>query len=161
MNVDSVVTVATRLAEAGHHGAERIAGVSLRLQGDWRALTAALEERSNTLAMATSFHQGAEQVITQQRGTCLMPVSTCLTSNLYTCLSCHDPPGYPHSPVCLSVQFLLRVEGWVQVCSEGALPSAATELEAATKKHQELNEEISANYTQVSINTCLSAYLYV
>ncbi|XP_077959998.1 kalirin RhoGEF kinase b isoform X3 [Gasterosteus aculeatus] len=107
MNVDSVVTVATRLAEAGHHGAERIAGVSLRLQGDWRALTAALEERSNTLAMATSFHQGAEQ-------------------------------------------FLLRVEGWVQVCSEGALPSAATELEAATKKHQELNEEISANYTQVS-----------
>lgn len=49
------------------------------------------------------------------------------------------------------------------MCSEGALPSAATELEAATKKHQELNEEISANYTQVpvSINTCLSAYLYV
>ncbi|KAM8904892.1 kalirin-like isoform 3-T3 [Spinachia spinachia] len=107
VNVDSVVTVATRLAEAGHHGAERIGGVSLRLQDDWRALTAALEERSDTLAMATSFHQGAEQ-------------------------------------------FLLRVEGWVQVCSEGALPSATTELEAAMKKHQELNDEISANYTQVS-----------
>ncbi|XP_023286040.1 kalirin-like, partial [Seriola lalandi dorsalis] len=46
--------------------------------------------------------------------------------------------------------FLLKVEGWVQVCSEGSLPSATAELEAAIKKHQELNEEISANYTQVS-----------
>ncbi|XP_042337551.1 kalirin-like, partial [Plectropomus leopardus] len=107
VNVDSVVTVAARLAEAGHYGAERIALVSSRLQEDWKSLTMALEERSNTLAMATCFHQGAEQ-------------------------------------------FLLKVEGWVQACSEGALPSATAELEAATKKHQELNEEISANYTQVS-----------
>ncbi|XP_036946668.1 kalirin-like isoform X1 [Acanthopagrus latus] len=107
VNVDSVVTVAARLAEAGHYGAERIAMVSSRLQEDWKSLTTALEERSNTLAMATGFHQGAEQ-------------------------------------------FLLRVEGWVQACSEGPLPSATAELEAAVKKHQELNEEISANYTQVS-----------
>uniref|UniRef100_A0A087XMU9 Kalirin RhoGEF kinase b n=1 Tax=Poecilia formosa TaxID=48698 RepID=A0A087XMU9_POEFO len=107
VNVDSVVTVAARLAEAGHYGAERIAMVSSRLQEDWKALTTALEERSNTLAMATGFHQGAEQ-------------------------------------------FLLRVEGWVKTCSEGPLPTATAELEAATKKHQELNEEISANYTQVS-----------
>ncbi|KAM9835916.1 LOW QUALITY PROTEIN: kalirin-like [Aulostomus maculatus] len=106
VNVDSVVTVAARLAEAGHYGAERITMVSSRLQEEWKSLTMALEERSNTLAMATGFHQGAEQ-------------------------------------------FLLRVEGWVQVCSEGSLPSATAELEAAVKKHQELNEEISSNYTQV------------
>lgn len=62
VNVDSVVTVAARLAEAGHYGAERIALVSSRLQEDWKSLTAVLEERSNTLAMATGFHQGAEQV---------------------------------------------------------------------------------------------------
>uniref|UniRef100_A0A3Q2PBP2 Kalirin RhoGEF kinase b n=1 Tax=Fundulus heteroclitus TaxID=8078 RepID=A0A3Q2PBP2_FUNHE len=107
VNVDSVVTVAARLAEAGHYGAERIAMVSSQLQEDWKSLTATLEERSNTLAMATGFHQGAEQ-------------------------------------------FVLRVEGWVKTCSEGVLPTATAELEAATKKHQELNEEISANYTQVS-----------
>ncbi|XP_015250189.1 PREDICTED: kalirin-like [Cyprinodon variegatus] len=107
VNVDSVVTVAARLAEAGHYGAERIALVSSRLQDDWKSLTTTLEERSNMLAMATGFHQGAEQ-------------------------------------------FLLRVEGWVKMCSEGSLPTATAELEAATKKHQELNEEISANYTQVS-----------
>ncbi|XP_028324438.1 kalirin RhoGEF kinase b isoform X2 [Gouania willdenowi] len=107
VNVDSVVTVATRLAEAGHYGAERITKVSSRLQEDWKSLTTALEERSNTLAMASGFHQGAEQ-------------------------------------------FLLRVEGWIQTCADGPLPTATAELEAANKKHQELNEEISANYTQVS-----------
>ncbi|XP_062236269.1 kalirin-like [Platichthys flesus] len=107
VNVDSVVTVAARLAEAGHYGAERISLVSSRLQEDWKTLTTALEERSNTLAMATGFHQGAEQ-------------------------------------------FLLEVEGRVQACSEGSLPSATAELEAATKKHEELNEEMSASYTQVS-----------
>ncbi|XP_074482922.1 kalirin-like isoform X2 [Sebastes fasciatus] len=62
VNVDSVVTVAARLAEAGHYGAERISMVSSRLQEDWKSLTTALEERSNTLAMATGFHQGAAQV---------------------------------------------------------------------------------------------------
>lgn len=64
VNVDSVVTVAARLAEAGHYGADRISLVSSRLQEDWKSLTTTLEERSNTLAMATGFHQGAEQVIT-------------------------------------------------------------------------------------------------
>lgn len=65
--------------------------------------------------------------------------------------------------VYLSVQFLLRVEGWVQACSEGPLPSATAELEAAVKKHQELNEEISANYTQVPVcpHTCLSLQILV
>lgn len=63
VNVDSVVTVAARLAEAGHYGAERIALVSSKLQDNWKSMTSALEERSNMLAMATGFHQGAEQVI--------------------------------------------------------------------------------------------------
>ncbi|XP_056157511.1 kalirin RhoGEF kinase b, partial [Lampris incognitus] len=107
VNVDSVVTVATRLAEAGHYGAERIAQVSLRLQEDWKSLTTALEERSNVLAMSTGFQQGAEQ-------------------------------------------FLGRVEGWVEACGEGSLPLAMTDLESSIQKHQELYEEISAAYTQVS-----------
>ncbi|XP_019716225.1 kalirin-like isoform X2 [Hippocampus comes] len=107
VNVDSVVTVAARLAEAGHFGAERIATVSSQLQEDWKLLTTALEERSNTLAMATGFHQGAEQ-------------------------------------------FLHKAEAWLQTYAEASLPMATAELEEAVKKHQELNEEVSANYTQVS-----------
>lgn len=77
VNVDSVVTVAARLAEAGHYGAERIAMVSSKLQEDWKSLTTALEERSNTLAMATGFHQGAEQV-------------TCIDLYYHTCLLLYD-----------------------------------------------------------------------
>ncbi|MEQ2187249.1 hypothetical protein GOODEAATRI_002725, partial [Goodea atripinnis] len=66
------VDEARKLAEAGHYGAERIALVSSQLQEDWKSLTATLEERSNTLAMATGFHQGAEQV--SESGKALMDV---------------------------------------------------------------------------------------
>lgn len=94
VNVDSVVTVAARLAEAGHYGAERIAMVSSKLQEDWKSLTTALEERSNTLAMATGFHQGAEQVthIDLYYHTCLLLYDTatvrwCSHVKKPTCLS--------------------------------------------------------------------------
>ncbi|KAL1022033.1 hypothetical protein UPYG_G00021370 [Umbra pygmaea] len=63
VNVDGVVSVATRLCEAGHYGAERIASVSSRLQDDWKGLTSVLEERSKTLGLSTCFHQGAEQFL--------------------------------------------------------------------------------------------------
>lgn len=146
VNVDSVVTVAARLAEAGHYGAERIAMVSSRLQEDWKSFTSALEERSNTLAMATGFHQGAEQVMIWEDDK--QPRLPSLTVRLSVYLS-----------VRLCGQFLVKVEGWVQACSDGSLPSATAELEAAVKKHQELNEEIAGSYTQVPVCfalTCLS-----
>lgn len=92
VNVDSVVTVAARLAEAGHYGAERITLVSSRLQEDWKALTSALEERSNTLAMATGFHQGAEQVTSS---------SICRMMNNQVCLRTTNLSVFP--PVCRSV----------------------------------------------------------
>uniref|UniRef100_A0AAV2LC82 Uncharacterized protein n=1 Tax=Knipowitschia caucasica TaxID=637954 RepID=A0AAV2LC82_KNICA len=107
VNVDSVVTVAARLAESGHYGADRISKVSSRLQQDWSDLTSALDQRSITLSMSTAFHQGA-------------------------------------------LEFLSKVDSWVQQCSDGDLPSISSELEKSTKVHQELNEEISANYTQIS-----------
>lgn len=98
VNVDSVVTVAARLAEAGHYGAERIAMVSSRLQEDWKSLTTALEERSNTLAMATGFHQGAEQVCLPvfYLSRCLsvglyVPAHICLLMGVPSCLSDHRP----------------------------------------------------------------------
>lgn len=97
VNVDSVVTVAARLAEAGHYGAERIAMVSSRLQEDWKSLTTALEERSNTLAMATGFHQGAEQVISDQF-TC-----TCLTNHLPVSLTIYLSPPLSWLCICLPV----------------------------------------------------------
>lgn len=92
VNVDSVVTVAARLAEAGHYGAERITLVSSRLQEDWKSLTSALEERSNTLAMATGFHQGAEQVTS---------ASICKLTNKEVCLCSNNLSVF--LPVCRSV----------------------------------------------------------
>ncbi|XP_062303477.1 LOW QUALITY PROTEIN: kalirin RhoGEF kinase b [Osmerus eperlanus] len=107
VNVDSVVSVATRLSETGHYGAERITSVSSRLQEDWKGLTTVLEERSNTLALSTGFHQGAEQ-------------------------------------------FLSRLKGWCEGCHDSPLPAEMQELDTSIQQHQELYEEISAAYKQVS-----------
>lgn len=103
VNVDSVVTVAARLAEAGHYGAERIAMVSSQLQEDWKSLTTALEERSNTLAMATGFHQGAEQVFYLSFTFLISCLSLPVHIYLFTCLQVCLPvdPQSPHVPVLL------------------------------------------------------------
>ena len=99
--MDSVVTVATRLAEGGHYGAERIGEVSSRLQEDWKALTTVLEERSDTLGLSTAFHQGAEQV-----PVCLPAcLSVCLSVRLSVCL-----------PACLSVRLSVCPSVCLSVC---------------------------------------------
>ncbi|KAK1798865.1 hypothetical protein P4O66_007150, partial [Electrophorus voltai] len=47
-------------------------------------------------------------------------------------------------------QFLSGVEGWVKTCSEGGLPTAMQELELAIHSHQNLYEQVTTAYTEVS-----------
>ncbi|XP_047670022.1 kalirin RhoGEF kinase b isoform X1 [Tachysurus fulvidraco] len=47
-------------------------------------------------------------------------------------------------------QFLSGAEGWVKACSEGGLPSAMQELELAIHSHQNLYEQVTTAYTEVS-----------
>ncbi|KAG7326913.1 hypothetical protein KOW79_010314 [Hemibagrus wyckioides] len=47
-------------------------------------------------------------------------------------------------------QFLSGVEGWVKACSEGGLPTAMQELELAIHSHQNLYEQVTTAYTEVS-----------
>ena len=80
--MDSVVSVATRLSETGHYGAERITSVSSRLQEDWKGLTTVLEDRSSTLSFSTGFHHGAEQVCV-----CLsVCVCVCVQESMRVCM---------------------------------------------------------------------------
>ncbi|MCJ8730057.1 hypothetical protein PDJAM_G00113080 [Pangasius djambal] len=47
-------------------------------------------------------------------------------------------------------QFLSGVEGWGKACSEGGLPTAMQELELAIHSHQNLYEQVTTAYTEVS-----------
>lgn len=64
MNISRIVSVATRLCEAGHYAAPQIQQISGQLDQDWKSFASALEERSAILAMSSVFHQTSEQVMT-------------------------------------------------------------------------------------------------
>ncbi|KAK9972958.1 hypothetical protein ABG768_023712 [Culter alburnus] len=107
VNISRIVSVATRLCEAGHYAAPQIQQISGQLDQDWKSFASALEERSAILAMSSVFHQTSEQ-------------------------------------------FLSSMEGWVKSCGEGGLPTATQELEMAIHNHQNLYEQITTAYTEVS-----------
>lgn len=62
VNINRIMSVATRLSEAGHYASQQIKQISARLDQEWKSFAAALDERSTILAMSAVFHQKAEQV---------------------------------------------------------------------------------------------------
>uniref|UniRef100_A0A8C9XG71 non-specific serine/threonine protein kinase n=1 Tax=Sander lucioperca TaxID=283035 RepID=A0A8C9XG71_SANLU len=62
VNINRIMSVASRLAEAGHYASTQIKQISSQLDQDWKSFAAALDERSTILAMSSVFHQKAEQV---------------------------------------------------------------------------------------------------
>lgn len=68
VNINRIMSVASRLAEAGHYASTQIKQISGQLDQDWKSFAAALDERSTILAMSSVFHQKAEQVSRQRWG---------------------------------------------------------------------------------------------
>lgn len=62
VNINRIMSVASRLAEAGHYASAQIKQISGQLDQDWKSFAAALDERSTILAMSSVFHQKAERV---------------------------------------------------------------------------------------------------
>ncbi|KAI2663301.1 Kalirin [Labeo rohita] len=68
VNISRIVSVATRLCEAGHYAAAQIQQISGQLDQDWKSFASALEERSAILAMSSVFHQKSEQFLSSMEG---------------------------------------------------------------------------------------------
>ena len=62
VNINRIMSVASRLSEAGHYASQQIKQISSQLDQEWKSFAAALDERSTILAMSAVFHQKAEQV---------------------------------------------------------------------------------------------------
>uniref|UniRef100_A0A6Q2ZJM2 non-specific serine/threonine protein kinase n=1 Tax=Esox lucius TaxID=8010 RepID=A0A6Q2ZJM2_ESOLU len=63
VNINRIMSVASRLAEAGHYASQQIKQISAQLDQEWKSFAAALDERSTILAMSAVFHQKSEQVM--------------------------------------------------------------------------------------------------
>uniref|UniRef100_A0A671T981 Kalirin-like n=1 Tax=Sinocyclocheilus anshuiensis TaxID=1608454 RepID=A0A671T981_9TELE len=68
VNISRIISVATRLCEAGHYAAAQIQQISGQLDQDWKSFASALEERSAILAMSSVFHQKSEQFLSSMEG---------------------------------------------------------------------------------------------
>lgn len=63
VNINRILSVATRLIEGGHYSAATIQQIAARLDRAWKEFAAGLDERTTVLALSVLFHQKAEQVI--------------------------------------------------------------------------------------------------
>ncbi|KAG5833860.1 hypothetical protein ANANG_G00280390 [Anguilla anguilla] len=72
VNISRIMSVATRLSEAGHYASQQIKQISAQLDQEWKSFAAALDERSTILAMSAVFHQKAEQFLSGVESWCKM-----------------------------------------------------------------------------------------
>jgi hypothetical protein len=62
VNINRILTVASRMMEGGHYAASHIRSVASRLDRAWKEFAAGLDERTAVLALSVLFHHKAEQV---------------------------------------------------------------------------------------------------
>nr|XP_009302725.2 kalirin isoform X2 [Danio rerio] len=72
VNINRIMSVASRLSEAGHYAAQQIKQISTQLDQEWKSFAAALDERSTILAMSAVFHQKSEQFLSGVETWCKM-----------------------------------------------------------------------------------------
>lgn len=62
VNINRIVSVASRLVESGHYASQQIKQIANQLEQEWKMFASALDERSTLLEMSAKFHQKAEKV---------------------------------------------------------------------------------------------------
>uniref|UniRef100_A0A672SKY1 Kalirin RhoGEF kinase n=1 Tax=Sinocyclocheilus grahami TaxID=75366 RepID=A0A672SKY1_SINGR len=72
VNINRIMSVASRLSEAGHYASQQIKQISTQLDQEWKSFAAALDERSTILAMSAVFHQKSEQFLSGVDAWCKM-----------------------------------------------------------------------------------------
>ncbi|XP_066542193.1 kalirin isoform X4 [Hoplias malabaricus] len=70
VNINRIMSVASRLSEAGHYASQQIKQISAQLDQEWKSFAAALDERSTILAMSAVFHQKSEQFLSGVESWC-------------------------------------------------------------------------------------------
>lgn len=61
VNINRILSVASRLIEGGHYSASTIQQIAARLDRAWKEFAAGLDERTTVLGLSVLFHQKAEQ----------------------------------------------------------------------------------------------------
>uniref|UniRef100_T1IXB4 Uncharacterized protein n=1 Tax=Strigamia maritima TaxID=126957 RepID=T1IXB4_STRMM len=68
VNINRILSVASRLIETGHYATSHVQRVAGRLDHAWKNFASGLDERTTVLALSVLFHQRAEQYVENVAG---------------------------------------------------------------------------------------------
>uniref|UniRef100_A0AAR5PYU8 Non-specific serine/threonine protein kinase n=1 Tax=Dendroctonus ponderosae TaxID=77166 RepID=A0AAR5PYU8_DENPD len=131
VNINRILSVASRLIEGGHYAAPHIRSVAGRLDRTWKDFAAGLDERTAVLALSVIFHHKAEQYVENvptwknASETINLPTEIMLLENaIHQHQNLYESMCQAYTEVYNSYQALLNgLDVMLQVCHK--LPSAA------------------------------------
>ncbi|XP_066961005.1 kalirin isoform X3 [Macrobrachium rosenbergii] len=126
MNINRILSVASRLMESGHYAAQHIGNVASKLDQVWKEFAAGLDERSSVLALSVMFHQKAEQYIDSVptwvencKITALPSDILTLESSIHNHQSLYETMCQAYTEVhSTSKKLLYQLDHLVQICSQ-------------------------------------------
>ncbi|XP_069191995.1 triple functional domain protein isoform X3 [Procambarus clarkii] len=126
MNINRILSVASRLMESGHYAAQHIGNVAAKLDQVWKEFAAGLDERSSVLALSVMFHQKAEQYIESVptwvescKVTALPSDIIALESSIHLHQSLYETMCQAYTEVhSTSKKLLYQLDHLVQICSQ-------------------------------------------
>ncbi|XP_071527234.1 triple functional domain protein isoform X3 [Panulirus ornatus] len=126
MNINRILSVASRLMESGHYAAQHIGNVAAKLDQVWKEFAAGLDERSSVLALSVMFHQKAEQYIESVptwvencKVTSLPSDILTLESSIHHHQSLYETMCQAYTEVhSTSKKLLYQLDHLVQICSQ-------------------------------------------
>ncbi|XP_069951615.1 triple functional domain protein isoform X1 [Cherax quadricarinatus] len=126
LNINRILSVASRLMESGHYAAQHIGNVAAKLDQVWKEFAAGLDERSSVLALSVMFHQKAEQYIESVptwvescKVTTLPSDIIALESSIHLHQSLYETMCQAYTEVhSTSKKLLYQLDHLVQICSQ-------------------------------------------
>ncbi|KAK4312675.1 hypothetical protein Pmani_015918 [Petrolisthes manimaculis] len=126
MNINRILSVASRLMESGHYAAQHIGNVASKLDQVWKEFAAGLDERSSVLALSVMFHQKAEQYIESVptwvencKILALPPDIPTLEATIHNHQSLYETMCQAYTEVhSTSKKLLYQLDHLVQICSQ-------------------------------------------
>ncbi|XP_016401946.1 kalirin-like, partial [Sinocyclocheilus rhinocerous] len=155
VNINRIMSVASRLSEAGHYASQQIKQVGTQLDQEWKSFAAALDERSTILAMSAVFHQKSEQFLSGVEAWCKMCSEGGLPSEMQDLELAihHHQTLYEQVTQAYTESVVQQVIDWIENHGEAFLSKhtgvgkSLHRARALQKRHDDFEEVAQNTYT--------------
>nr|CAD7567560.1 unnamed protein product [Timema californicum] len=145
VNINRILTVASRLIESSHYAAQHIRTVASRLDRTWKEFAAGLDERTAVLALSVLFHHKAEQYVESVNNWNQACENMSIPSEIIVLETAIHQHQNLYESMCqaytevhsTSKKLLYQLDHLVQICNQPG-------MELAARKHLNLPQQTSS-----------------